>query len=99
MEPFVHWLYSTFPGLEGHLPPILTYLGLWAIAIFIVAVLGWCILFLIGSVFVRGIASACILFFEFTDFLHGLIWGKQNFPVIVEDRRYRDEAGHSDLEG
>ena len=33
MKAFVAWLYSTFPNLVDFLPPMLLYLGLWAIVV------------------------------------------------------------------
>lgn len=101
MKAFVAWLYSTFPNPVDFLPPMLLYLGLWAIVVLVVAVLSWYVWFLVASVLVRIFNRIVDLFFGSLELLSRLTFGKQEIPnpvhpviqrvVITEDRRYRSE--------
>lgn len=101
MENFVLWIYSLIPSAADYLPPVLLYLGLWVIVIVVVAVIGWLVLFLIGSVLARIYVRAVLLFLGSIRFLTDLVFGKSDIPdqvhpviqrvVVVHGRGCRDE--------
>lgn len=107
MKILVRWLYDSFLGFFGHLPPALLYLGLWAVvacvAAVVVAVVGftlwWAITGLIGRFI---LAPAMNLALGWLEFVNRRMVGKQDFPnpvhpvirrvVIVDDLRQGNEA-------
>jgi len=102
MRTFITWLYSSFPSLADHLPPVLLYLGLWVVIVLALAVLAWFVWFLVASILFRIFNRVVDLFFGSVELLSRLTFGKQEISdpmhpviqrvVIVEDRRHHGEV-------